>query len=328
LSNTSAFQCNKSHSDTLSYACQLGHHTRLFFHTSLSHTTRPFDLIHCDLWTSPVFSVSGYKYYLVILDDFTHYLWTFSLRLKSDTFTTLSNFFSYVSTQFGSTIKNIQCDNGCEFDNSYIWSFLTHDVLLRMSCPYSSPQNSKAEHIIRSTNNVMRSFLFQTSLPARYWVDSLHTATFLLNRLPTKTINVLCLYFALFGTTPTYEHLHVFGCACYPNMPATALHKLAPRSARCAFFGYSDHHKGYRCLDLSTNRLMISQHVVFDEAVFPFVASPHPTNIWIFLLLGETPMVPSIGTPLIAGPTVPRRSPPHQACLPSPRHARLPRLLH
>jgi hypothetical protein len=80
----------------------------------------------------------------------------------------------------------------------------------------------------------MRSFLFQTSLPARYWVDSLHTATFLLNRLPTKTINVLCLYFALFGTTPTYEHLHVFGCACYPNMSATALHKLAPRSARCA----------------------------------------------------------------------------------------------
>jgi hypothetical protein len=38
-----------------------------------------FDLIHCDLWTSPVPSASGYKYYLVILDDCTHYSWTFSL---------------------------------------------------------------------------------------------------------------------------------------------------------------------------------------------------------------------------------------------------------
>jgi hypothetical protein len=42
-------------------------------------------------------SVSGYKYYLVILDDFFHYSQTFPSRLKSNTFTTLSNFFSYVS---------------------------------------------------------------------------------------------------------------------------------------------------------------------------------------------------------------------------------------
>jgi hypothetical protein len=78
----------------------------------------PFDLIHLDLWTSPVVSVSDSKYYLVILDDFTHCLWTFPLKLKSDTTTTLSNCIAYVSTQFGRTIKAIQCDNGCEFNNS------------------------------------------------------------------------------------------------------------------------------------------------------------------------------------------------------------------
>jgi hypothetical protein len=33
-----------------------------------------FDLIHLDVWTSPVVTVSGFKYYLVILDDYTHYL--------------------------------------------------------------------------------------------------------------------------------------------------------------------------------------------------------------------------------------------------------------
>jgi hypothetical protein len=54
---------------------------------------KAFDLQHLDLWTSPVINVSGLKYYLVILDGFTHYLWTFPLKQKSDTFTTLSNFF-------------------------------------------------------------------------------------------------------------------------------------------------------------------------------------------------------------------------------------------
>jgi hypothetical protein len=60
-------------------ACQLGKQARLPFPASLSHTIAAFQLVHCDLWTSPVVSFSGYKYYLVILDDFTHYSWTFPL---------------------------------------------------------------------------------------------------------------------------------------------------------------------------------------------------------------------------------------------------------
>jgi hypothetical protein len=54
-----------------------------------------------------------------------------------------------------------------------------------MSCPYTSPQNGKAERIIRSINNVIHTLLFQTNLFGRYWAEGLHTATYLLNRLPT-----------------------------------------------------------------------------------------------------------------------------------------------
>ena len=43
-------------------------------------------------------------YYLVILDDFTHYVWTFPLRRKSDALATLTAFYSYVTTQFGRPI--------------------------------------------------------------------------------------------------------------------------------------------------------------------------------------------------------------------------------
>jgi hypothetical protein len=52
---------------------QLGRHVRLPFPTSSSRTSHVFQLLHCDLWTSPITSVSGYKYYLVILDDYSHY---------------------------------------------------------------------------------------------------------------------------------------------------------------------------------------------------------------------------------------------------------------
>jgi len=107
LAISSVIKCNATTIDGLCHACQLGRHIRLPFHASSSRATHNFQLIHCDLWTSPVVSVSGHKYYLVILDDCSHYLWTFPLCLKSDTFSTLSNFFAYVRTQFGATIRGV-----------------------------------------------------------------------------------------------------------------------------------------------------------------------------------------------------------------------------
>lgn len=49
--------------------------------------------------------------------------------------------------------------------------------------------------------------------------------------------------------------------------------KFEPRSFPCIFMGYSDKHKGYRCLYISTGRVYISRHVVFDEMKFLFNAS-------------------------------------------------------
>jgi hypothetical protein len=73
----------------------------------------------------------------------------------------LSKKFAYVSTQFGRTIKAVQCDNGCELDNTSSRAFFaTKGVLLRMSCPYTSLQDDKAERIFRTINNMLRSLLF------------------------------------------------------------------------------------------------------------------------------------------------------------------------
>lgn len=113
--------------------------------------------------------------------------------------------------------------------------------------------------------------------------EGLHTATYVLNRLPTKTLAHGTPFFALYGTPPSYEHFRVFGCTCYPNLSATAPHKLSPHSTLCVFLGYSSNHKGYRCLDLSTNRILISRHVVFDETSFPLSSTPRPANELDFL---------------------------------------------
>jgi hypothetical protein len=81
-------------------ACQLGKHVLLPFSHSNSVLYVPFQLVHTDVWTSPVPSFSGFKYYLVLIDDYTHYVWIFPLRAKSEVYQCLLAFHAYVSTQF------------------------------------------------------------------------------------------------------------------------------------------------------------------------------------------------------------------------------------
>jgi hypothetical protein len=73
LSSTLDSSCNRGHFEGLYHACQLGQHTRLPFTTSSSRAEQNFDLVHCNLWTSPIPSLSGYKYYMVILDHFPNF---------------------------------------------------------------------------------------------------------------------------------------------------------------------------------------------------------------------------------------------------------------
>lgn len=95
------------------------------FYLSSSRSSIAFEIIHADLWTSPVLSFTGFKYFLVLLDDFAHYVWTFTLRHKSDITNVFISFCTLVKTQFNVHVKTLQCDNGGEFQNCALTSFLS-----------------------------------------------------------------------------------------------------------------------------------------------------------------------------------------------------------
>lgn len=172
----------------------------------------------------------------------------------------------------------MQCGNSRDFDNATARTFLlTHGTTLRLSCPRTSQQNGKPERVIHSTNDIMHTLLFQASMPPPYWVEALHVATYLLNHHPSKPLNFGMPYQALCGAPPSYNHLWVFGCRCYPNLSSKSIHKFAPHSTTRVLLGYLSNHKGYRCLELSSICVIISRRVFFDEHSFPFAdISPSP----------------------------------------------------
>jgi hypothetical protein len=109
----------------------------------------------------------------------------------------------------------------------------------------------------------------------KFWDEAFSTTACLINRLPSRVIDFSSPFEKLFGSTPDYPWLKVFGCACWPHLRPYNTRKLELCSKKFVFLGYSSSHKGYKCLDIVTGRVYVSRDVVFDENVFPF-SQLHP----------------------------------------------------
>ncbi|KAJ9555883.1 hypothetical protein OSB04_010497 [Centaurea solstitialis] len=280
-------------------SCYINKSHKLPFGTSSLTTSAPLEVIFSDVWSSPIYSLDGYKYYVIFVDHFTKYIWLYPIKRKSDTTNTFIYFKALFEKKFGRSILTLYSDNGGEFQA--LASFLaTHGVSHLTSPPHTPEHNGYAErrhlHIVETS----LALLSHASMPLIYWPHAFQTTVYLINRMPTPTLNNTSPYFKLFGSTPKYTHLHNFGCLCYPWLRPYASHKLAPRSIACAFLVYSPTPHAYLCLDPTTNRLYSSRHVRFVEMVYPFSQlTPTPSSenqspdSWCALSLPLTTLNPS-----------------------------------
>jgi len=102
------------------------------FNTSNRNNSQPLELIHTDLWTSPVPYLSGCKYYIIFIDNFSCYTWFYLLHAKLETFATFVKFKKLVENQFSFHIKKLQSDRGGEFTSFQFQSFISqHGILHR-----------------------------------------------------------------------------------------------------------------------------------------------------------------------------------------------------
>lgn len=66
----------------------------------------------------------------------------------------------------------------------------------------------------------------------------------------------------------------------------TMTHKFAPQSVACIFLGNSMSHKGFRCLNPTSQRIYITRQSRFDELNFPLIGSfsrfPQSLDISVF----------------------------------------------
>lgn len=229
-------------------ACEYGKHTRTSYVSRGLRSTSPFVLIHSDVWTSPVVSVSGMKYFVTFIDCYSRMTWIYPMKHKSEVLRCFQDFYAYVRNQFNTCVQFIRIDNGTEYVNKEFNDFLSAEgILHQTSCPDTSPQNEVAERKNRHLLEVARSMMFTMNVPKFLWSEAVMTATYLINRMPSRVLGMKTPYEMIFGRNEFIVLPKVFGCTCFVRDHRPLVGKLDPRAVKCIFIGYSSEQKGYKC---------------------------------------------------------------------------------
>ncbi|RVX16235.1 Retrovirus-related Pol polyprotein from transposon TNT 1-94 [Vitis vinifera] len=151
--------------------------------------------------------------------------------------------------QFSNQVSQASCvqsqilksDNAKEYFTSSLSTYLqNHGIIHISSCVDTPQQNGVAERKNRHLLEVARCLMFSSNVPNYFWGEAILTATYLINRMPSRVL--------------TFQSPRQLFLKQFPH----TLH----------FLGYSPTQKGYKCYSPTNKRFYTTMDVSFFEHVF------------------------------------------------------------
>ena len=137
----------------------------------------------------------------------------------------------------------------------------SNEILHQTSCVVKPQQNGISERKNHDLLEKTQAIMLKMNVPKGFWSYGVLTATYLVNRLPSRVLDFKSPLEVLQNKISDVSHIKVFGCTCFMHLPATHRDKLDPRASKCIFLGYSTTKKGYKCYDLLLKKLYVSRDV-------------------------------------------------------------------
>lgn len=192
--------------------------------------------------------------------------WVYLMRHKDEVLSSFQNFSAYVKTQFKVQVQMLKSDNGTEYINKFGGFLSDHSILHQTSCPDTLPQNCVAERKNRHILEVALSLMYTMNVPKFLWSEAVMTATFLINHMSSRILNMKSPCELLLGENKLVIPPKVFGCTCFVRNHRPSVTKLDPRAVKCIFIGYPTGQRGYKCWSPCERRTFVSLDVTFWES--------------------------------------------------------------
>jgi transposase InsO family protein len=236
-------------------SCVQGKLARIPFPPSSTTAKKALEIVSVDLaGPARVESIKGGKYFLVIVDHFSRFYWVEILKKKSDAFDSITKFVLRYENQLETRLKVIRSDGGGEFAGKKWTEWLeSKGVIHEVTAPYTPEQNGKAERAVRTIKEGARTMLIDSCLKPKYWAAAVRNFVYVRNRTLTQVSKKKTPFELFYGTVPKVDHLRVFGCVAYAQIPSKHQSTWHPKTTKCVMIGHAQDDeeptKGYLLYD-------------------------------------------------------------------------------
>ena len=249
------------------HSCLKGKMTKSPFSGKGIRAEELLGLIHSDV-CGPLstHAMGNYSYFVTFTDDFSRYGYVFLIRQKSDVLEKFIEYKNEVEKQTGKSIKILRSDRGGEYlSNEFLTILKENGILSQVTPPYTPQLNGVSERRNRTLMDMVRSMMSAADLPRTFWGYALETATYLLNRVPSKSVSKTP-YELWTSRIPCFGHIKPWGCPAYVKKQNPS--KLETRSVLCKFVGYPRNSKGYLFYHTDEQKIIVARDAFFLEEDF------------------------------------------------------------
>ncbi|CAI7729722.1 unnamed protein product [Closterium sp. NIES-54] len=217
-------------------------------------TEAPLQTLHMDVWGPARVRGQGHeRYFLLVVDDYSHYTTVFPLRSKGEVPEVLIDWICgtrrRLRESFGSDLHvlRLHSDRGGEFSSDLLRAFCRAEGIRQTyTLPASPQQNGIAERRIGMVMDVARTSMIYAAAPHFLWPFAVQYAAHQINLQPRVSLP---------ETTPTLR------------WTGKVADKLTSRAVPCVFLGFPPDAPGWQFYHPTSIRVLSSQDVTFDESV-------------------------------------------------------------
>ena len=233
--------------------------------------TKVGERLHYDVFTSPVRSDTQLKYLLVVIDEYSGYIWAYGMRKKSETRILVQMLIKQIERKYVTDVlfvSALRSDNAGENVSGKMLEWTVNKgIITETTVPNTPHQNGRAERaggVVWEGGAALR---FGGNLPDSEWLRCCLAFIHHRNRLPSHS--------GTHGTDATpYEvynrikcsaldlvgQFRRIGCLCHVALPPVTKKmkkKNEKESYRAVLLGYADkiHRKAFIVRDLSTGEV-------------------------------------------------------------------------
>jgi hypothetical protein len=245
--------------------------------------SKPFERVSMDLIGPVSNSVNGELkrlpskggniYVLVIIDEYTKYVWLRLLKNKSDTAGHIINYINMIKTQYNVTIKTIHTDGGTEFRNHQLENYYNSNGIISTYTTAGSPfHNGSVERFNRTLKTTVTAMLHGSGASVELWGEAVIYTQYIRNRTPLKALQYKTPYEMLNGKSGSTNKIHTFGSDAIVNTTATINSgKFQVPAVRGIYVGVSEQQNAIRVLT-PNGKITVSRDVKVLDNRFEHIA--------------------------------------------------------